>query len=1043
MKSTGTNSLALSGTLLLTLTAQSLLLAPHLQAAVLKPLSGWMIDVIGVAMYLLGTFLLISVLLNYTRQTQLRVFLTTAIVSLLIAWEFQQGNNLVEAATITGLGLAYLLSNWLTVRRGWLEETIQWLNLLIGLGLLIRPNMLLQASEYEAFTQVSAIFGATFILSAIISLIIEYIPALSKGNASHFLAVPWLLWGFMFILPVKMPNLILAFSISCGLLSSFIMPWDKIILRQGAYIGRRFIILVVLAQVFSLALSAWMIRIAEATPISEEALLPLREIALVGYNALVLVSFVVVAWINLAINGMFAGLNGSKNQSRKPAETGLWAQVKSSLLEPFQMSEQLVSEQVRARDEYEALLNRQIAFEKRRLAQLGLVHHLNIELKSVLDNPVSAQLTANAIYSTMGGCLIAILKYDPAQNELVALAVSGPDATHLPPSYTQELTRGLVGRAGRLRRTQLASDTRLDPDYFPLENQSCLSEVAVPILHNNQLRGIIVVDQPEAHAFDDSDIRTLETVAVQLVTAWERSDHDQRLTNLINAGIALSTSLEVDEVIQETVKVALETLEARFVFMALVDKSGGFTRTASAGHAPTLLAMLSSDPDGNNLIQEVLNSQNVVRLRDVRKKYSSTPTGSQELRSLLAAPMRLRQSSIGAILVFGKQGNITFTENDDSLISLLATQAAAAVETTWLYQELRSMLNIATQLHQLSTRVIQAEQLTDAAVSIAETTYQLSKADAAGIVLFTHEKELEAKVQIDSNGLHPGAQHPMELIDQVLDSGQTIITSGRNNTMRICLPLQTPRRQYGALWVEVQERNWNSAHFADNLRTLANQAALALERSLLLVETRRQADEIEDAYHKLEITYDQTLVALSTALDARDRETEGHSLRVARLACVLGRRLGISPELSKTLERGAILHDIGKIGISDTILLKPGPLTADEWETMRLHPDIGARIIEGIPFLQEAMPVIRYHQERWNGTGYPIGLRGNDIPFNARIFAVVDAFDALTNERPYRKPISVEAALAYLKEQSGVMFDPTIVREFEAMSKDGTLQELL
>lgn len=212
-----------------------------------------------------------------------------------------------------------------------------------------------------------------------------------------------------------------------------------------------------------------------------------------------------------------------------------------------------------------------------------------------------------------------------------------------------------------------------------------------------------------------------------------------------------------------------------------------------------------------------------------------------------------------------------------------------------------------------------------------------------------------------------------------------------------------------------------------NIHALANQAAVTLERSMLLSESRRQAEQIEAAYQELQATYDQTLYALMSALDARDRETEGHSLRVSRLACLMGEKVGLPNDQLKALERGALLHDLGKIGISDTILHKPGKLTEDEWKIMRTHPDIGARIVERIPFLQDCMPVVRYHHERWDGTGYPLGLKGNDIPVFARIFAVADVFDALTSKRSYRKRSTPEEAFAYLREQSNVLFDAQIV----------------
>jgi putative nucleotidyltransferase with HDIG domain len=216
-------------------------------------------------------------------------------------------------------------------------------------------------------------------------------------------------------------------------------------------------------------------------------------------------------------------------------------------------------------------------------------------------------------------------------------------------------------------------------------------------------------------------------------------------------------------------------------------------------------------------------------------------------------------------------------------------------------------------------------------------------------------------------------------------------------------------------------------HNFANLQTLANQAAVALERSILLAESRRQAEALKAAYAELEITYDRTLTALSSALDVRDRETEGHSSRVSRLACLLAEGIGLDGDQVKALERGALLHDIGKIGISDTILHKPGKLTEEEWKAMRIHPDIGARIVEGIPFLQETLPVIRYHHERWDGSGYPNGLQGKDIPTQARIFAVADVFDALTSKRTYRTKSSAEDAMQYMRDQSGILFDPDIV----------------
>jgi putative nucleotidyltransferase with HDIG domain len=142
---------------------------------------------------------------------------------------------------------------------------------------------------------------------------------------------------------------------------------------------------------------------------------------------------------------------------------------------------------------------------------------------------------------------------------------------------------------------------------------------------------------------------------------------------------------------------------------------------------------------------------------------------------------------------------------------------------------------------------------------------------------------------------------------------------------------------------------------------------------------------------------------------------------------MMGEKLRLTGEQLKALERGALLHDIGKIGISDTILHKPGKLTDDEWKIMRTHPDIGARIVERIPFLQDCMPVVRYHHERWDGSGYPLGLKGPAIPLYARIFAVADVFDALTSKRSYRRRSTPDETLEYLRQHANTLFDSEVV----------------
>jgi putative nucleotidyltransferase with HDIG domain len=189
-------------------------------------------------------------------------------------------------------------------------------------------------------------------------------------------------------------------------------------------------------------------------------------------------------------------------------------------------------------------------------------------------------------------------------------------------------------------------------------------------------------------------------------------------------------------------------------------------------------------------------------------------------------------------------------------------------------------------------------------------------------------------------------------------------------------------------------------------------------------------DGAEGTARALGEVYRATLKALTAALEARDQETHGHSERVVNYSLRLGRELGLDAEQMRSLEFGALLHDIGKIGVPDSILHKPGALTEEEWREMRLHPLHGQRILQGIEFLEGAARVVAQHHERWDGSGYPLGLRGTQIDLNARIFAVADAFDAVTSDRVYREARSYEAAAAELKDWAGRQFDPEVVATF-------------
>jgi putative nucleotidyltransferase with HDIG domain len=207
------------------------------------------------------------------------------------------------------------------------------------------------------------------------------------------------------------------------------------------------------------------------------------------------------------------------------------------------------------------------------------------------------------------------------------------------------------------------------------------------------------------------------------------------------------------------------------------------------------------------------------------------------------------------------------------------------------------------------------------------------------------------------------------------------------------------------------------------LEALSGDAAIAIDNAALFDELQRSNVEIT-------LAYDRTLEGWSRALELRDRETEGHSQRVTEMTLELARALGMSEVELVHVRRGALLHDIGKMGVPDEILHKPGPLTDEEWEIMRRHPVYALELLSPIPYLKPALDIPAYHHERWDGNGYPNRLKGEQIPLAARIFAVVDVYDALLSERPYRPAWPEEKVINYLQEQAGHHFDPHVVEVF-------------
>ncbi|MBN8657360.1 MAG: HD domain-containing protein, partial [Anaerolineae bacterium] len=400
------------------------------------------------------------------------------------------------------------------------------------------------------------------------------------------------------------------------------------------------------------------------------------------------------------------------------------------------------------------------------------------------------------------------------------------------------------------------------------------------------------------------------------------------------------------------------------------------------------------------------------------------------------------EQSIGALWLARKT---EIAEQDLKLLTAIADIAANAIHRITLHEQTEKQLNHLIALHQIDLAITTNFGLEDTLNIILGHVRTELNVDAASILLINEvENALEYAAGLGFKTEHIKLTHvkigdgvagraalekctassaDLELASQN-DSRSTLIAHEKF-TCHVATPLLIKGQVKGILEVFHQTPQNPDSKWFDYFETLATQTMIAIENANLLKTLQVKNEE-------LTVAYDATIEGWSRALDLRDHETEGHTQRVTEMALKLADLLGMSQTDKTDMRRGALLHDIGKMGVPDAILHKPGDLTETEWKVMREHPTLAYRMLSPIAYLNRALDISYYHHERWDGSGYPHGLKGEEIPLAARVFAIVDVFDALTSDRPYRKAWTYEKAYQYIELQAGKHFDPEIVKVFLA-----------
>jgi len=628
---------------------------------------------------------------------------------------------------------------------------------------------------------------------------------------------------------------------------------------------------------------------------------------------------------------------------------------------------------------------------------------------------------------------------------------------HVHPSYAGisedqrslrlSLEEGIVGDVAANGEPKRVPDVRDEPNYIRL-NPNIRSGIYVPLVIGGDVIGVVSAESAQLDAFSGDDQRLLTTIAGQLATAIEKlrkqdAAYQQTLIaeTLRDIAIALNSSLDLNEVLDK-ILVHISRLIPYETATLMVREDDKMEVIRHRGFAERGLEVWIDDlsfPIGkyNQMIEE---GQPVI-IPDVDECdwWKDIPENDW-VRSYLGIPILKDGQLIGLINLDHAEPDF-YTQEHLACAKLFAHQVAIALSNANLLEKTEQQLRHLAALRTIDETITASMDLSLTLDILLQQVKAELDIDAANVLIFDPdvlELKQEASIGFQAK-LHKRLQlgegragqvaldREMVVLPEVSEQDDTLVqrefSTGERVAAYAAVPLEAKGKLVGVLEVFNRTPFKAEQDWLNFLKTLAGQAAIAVDSARLFEGLHRSNQE-------LYLAYDTTLEGWARALEMRDQETEGHSRRVTKMTMRLARAMGMSDEQLVHLRRGTLLHDIGKMSIPDRILRKEGPLTDDEWDLMRQHPLHAYEMLKGIDYLQPALDIPRCHHEKWDGSGYPQGLKGEEIPLAARIFAIVDVWDALQSDRPYRDAWSRQKTIAYLREQSGKHFDPAIVKTF-------------
>jgi len=674
---------------------------------------------------------------------------------------------------------------------------------------------------------------------------------------------------------------------------------------------------------------------------------------------------------------------------------------------------------------------------QKQLNELSVLHAISIYGADATDEDKLIAYATNLIYKTFYPENCGVLLLDPSQKHLIQHTSYHSDDR----VYFAEIpvNTGVTGRVAQSGKAEIIPNAKADPDYL-VYDPKMRSEICAPLKAGNTILGVLNAESSQENAFGDNDKRLILTLASQIAVTIQKIrtqkaelHHTRNLTLLNQLAKDMTGLLNT----RNLCNLVTSRLCSDFGYL----NCGIFSwkpgdeylhlEGISGHHSPVARAGEYRQHITEGLLGKAVRKLNITLANDISKEEDYLTLENDVTQSELVIPLIVDGKIIGGMIIDSDEKN-AFQESDVETLSTLADQLAVAMEKTRLFETEKLQREQAETLREVVAIISNSTEKDSLLKLILAELQKVVRYDGASIMQIKGDK---LSIEAVGGSLSPDIigysfslndnliTHPMiydaktVAYKNVKNAPAWINSPGSEKIISwIGSPLIVRGECIGVLTVDGYRESQFNKDDTHLVATFASHAASAIENARL--------------YEELEDSFIQTVLALANAMDVRDSYTHNHSQRIAYLTYKVGKELGLTEPELETLRLASLLHDIGKIGIPDDILLKPAKLTDEEYKIIQRHPALGAEIVAPVKKLSDVAPIIRNHQEKWDGRGYPDGLKREEIPLGSRILAVVDSYIAMTDERIYRQARQHEEALEIINQLAGKQYDPAVVKAF-------------